>query len=113
MIELTLRDLEIVSGGGKTGDAVRNDVISNVSSAVGEGRASWGTLVGGLTTASIVGVSRGNLYVSTMVAPAAGKYIGRKYDEAVNAPPYNGRPIFEIEHGLTGPSSNNKAGTDY
>ncbi|UOO84022.1 hypothetical protein [Neisseria dumasiana] len=29
------------------------------------------------------------------------------------ASPYNRRPIFEIEHGLTGPNSNNKAGTDY
>ena len=40
MIELTVRDLELVVGGGKTGAAVRDDAISNVSSAAGEGRAS-------------------------------------------------------------------------
>lgn len=113
MIELTLRDLEIVSGGGKTGAAVRDDAISNVSSAAGEGRASWGALAGGLTSAAIIGATRANAVVLTTVVPASRSYVHRKYDEAVNAPPYNGRPIFEIEHGLTGPNSNNKAGTDY
>lgn len=113
MIELTVRDLELVVGGGKTGSAVRDDAISNVSSAAGAGRASWGTLAGGLTSAGIIGLARGNPYVGITVASAANSYVEKKFDEAINAPPYNGRPIFEIEHGLTGPNSNNKAGTDY
>lgn len=35
-------------------------------------------------------------------------------NDAVNAPPYNGRPIFEIEHGLTAPATKaDKSGNGY
>lgn len=113
MIELTVRDLELVVGGGKTGSAVRDNAISNVSAAAGAGKFSWGTLAGGLASAGVIIATRGNPVVLTTVVPAVNDYVERKYDAAINAPPYNGRPIFEIEHGLTGPNSNNKAGTDY
>ncbi|HFB4547269.1 TPA: hypothetical protein ACE75G_000431 [Neisseria gonorrhoeae] len=35
-------------------------------------------------------------------------------NDAVNAPPYNGRSIFEIEHGLTAPATKaDKSGNGY
>ena len=95
MKELQINQLMLVSGG-----AGKDTIAQVIGEAIGSGEMTYGKLLGGVTAISVARIGVNNqVYYGT--AAAAGAYVTKFTDDAINSPPYNGRPIFEIEHGLT------------
>ncbi|WP_165091064.1 hypothetical protein [Neisseria yangbaofengii] len=117
MIELQLQELTLVSGGN--GTAVANNIVSNTANiATTREGLTWGDVLALPAAAGATYFLRGG--TKQAAASAATYNLIRDWtNDAINAPPYNGRPIFEIEHGLTAPASttdksgNNYDGTNY
>lgn len=112
MIELEIHELELVFGGN--GSAVTNNVVGNIANiATSPGGPTWGDVLAIPAAAGVAWVAPKNAWGS---AATVGTYnlIKNGTNDAINAPPYNGRPIFEIEHGLTKPASpQDRSGNNY
>lgn len=110
MIELQLQELKLVLG-GKGNTTVKDNVTSNTTNMVTtKGGATWGDMLALPASAFVAHTAPTPTWKAS--ASAATYNIVRDWtNDAVNAPPYNGRPIFEIEHGLTAPAD--KSGNSY
>ncbi|WP_295709079.1 hypothetical protein [uncultured Neisseria sp.] len=110
MIELQLHELKLVSGGG----AVTGNIAGNVANAATtRGGPTWGDVFAIPAAATAVRFLPKNAY-GAGGASAVYNVTRDWINDAVNAPPYNGRPIFEIEHGPTAPATKaDKSGNGY
>lgn len=109
MIELQLHELKLVSGG-----AVTDNIAGNVANAATtKGGPTWGDFVAIPAAAATVYFLPKNAF-GTVGASAVYNVTRDWVNDAVNVPPYNGRPIFEIEHGSTAPATKaDKSGSGY
>ncbi|MRN38116.1 hypothetical protein CRG49_005325 [Neisseria sp. N95_16] len=91
--------------------------FSNTANNLGEGKMTWGDITGTLATIAVgtFTIARtGNAPIGIAAGGYTGGWVKNVTNDAVNVPPYNGRPIFEIEHGLTEiPKSKDKSGNNY
>ena len=110
MIELQLHELKLVSGGG----AVTGNIAGNVANAATtRGGPTWGDVFQYQLPQRQFIFCRKNAY-GAGGASAVYNVTRDWINDAVNAPPYNGRPIFEIEHGPTAPATKaDKSGNGY
>ena len=91
----------------------RGAVTDNIAGNTTKGGPTWGDFVAIPAAAATVHFLPKNAF-GTVGASAVYNVTRDWVNDAVNAPPYNGRPIFEIEYGSTAPATKaDKSGNGY